>query len=144
MEFNYGIGGTNYGTAGKQSVGKAYVDHLTDLIISQPDIVSVSSAGNGIGEDQSQAIDETFQKLREVLPDAQIYATSPYTRHGWYTKRSDEFGKEIKAGVEAVDGVYLDLDDPLGEHPEALAEDDIHPDDFGYRVIADAVNEQLP
>lgn len=143
LELNYGIGGTNYGAAGDLAGGKAYKDHLTDLIISKPDIVFVSSAGNGVGVDQTAAINETFQTLRAGLPDAKIYATSPYSRAGWYTKRSADFGEDVKAGVEAVGGEYLELDDPLGNFPDAVSDDKIHPDNTGYRIIADAVLDAI-
>lgn len=143
IELNYGYGGTNYGTSGTLKGGRPYAERLTDLIISNPDIVIVSSAGNALNEDQKQGISKTFQTLRKELPEATIIATSPYYRAEPYPTRLKDFGEEIRREVEAVGGQYIDIGHPLENHPDAMAEDGIHPNEDGYRIIADAVDHAL-
>lgn len=143
LELNYGVGGTNYATGSPSNNGAPYADRLDDLIISDPDIIVVSSAGNLIHEDQQPGIETTFKTLREELPDARIVATSPYTRAGEFPDNLVEFGKEIETEVEAVSGEYLEIGHPLGDHPEAMADDGAHPNDAGYKLIAEAVQDVL-
>lgn len=143
IELNYGYGGTNYATAGTLKGGRAYVDRLTDLIISQPDIVIVSSAGNNVTDDQTAGIEATFRELREEVPVARIIATSPYYRADDFPKALVDFGDDVRAGVEAVGGEYLDIGHPLKGHPEAMDEDGVHPNDLGYELIAEAVQDAL-
>ncbi|PWF82010.1 hypothetical protein CIK52_17080 [Kocuria rosea] len=143
VELNYGVSGTNYATAGTVVGAKPYWDNLTDLIISQPDIVIVSSAGNALNVDQEPGISRTYEKLREALPDAQIYATSPYTRAGGFGTGLKEFGEEVEQGVESVGGEYLDLNHPIGTRFDLMDDDDIHPNDEGHQIIADSVKREI-
>lgn len=143
QELNYGVGGTNFASEGPSSSARPYEERLTDLVISQPDIVIVSSAGNSMDEDQSEGITSTFKALREGLPEAQIYATSPYNRAGEYPEHLTDFGDEIREAVEAVDGTYLDIGHPLGTNTDAMDEDGVHPNSSGYQLIAEAVEDEL-
>ncbi len=143
LELNYGYGGTNYGTAGALKGGEAYSDRLTDLIMSQPDIVIVSSAGNNVQEDQTAGIRATFEELRAELPDARIIATSPYYRAADFPEALVDFGEDVREGVESVGGEYLDIGHPLKGHPEAMDDDGVHPNDRGYELIAEAVHDAL-
>lgn len=143
IELNYGLGGTNFATGGELKTGRPYTERLTDLKISNPDVVIVSSAGNTLKTDQMPGITKTFKEIREALPDARIVALSPFHGAGDYPDALADFGEDIKAGVEAVDGEYLDIGHPLRDHPELIVEDGIHPDDTGYAILADAVVDAL-
>ncbi|MEX5294663.1 SGNH/GDSL hydrolase family protein [Kocuria sp. CPCC 205268] len=142
-ELNYGYGGTNFATAGEQKGGRPYHDRLTDLVLSRPNIVVVSSAGNTLGIDQQPGIRKTFQALRDKLPDARIIATSPFHWDGSYPESKREFGKMMQSEVEAVDGEYLEIGHPLKNQTEHIIDDGVHPDDVGYQLIAAAVIKQL-
>lgn len=143
FEVNFGFGGTNYATSGSVDGAMPYTEQVQDIVKLNPQIVFVSSAGNGLNEDQSGGIRNTFQELREGLPDARIIATSPYTRVGPYPGVLANFGEIIKAEVEAVRGEYMDLGHPLGERDDVMAEDEVHPNNAGHRLIADAVQALL-
>lgn len=143
IELNYGDGGTNYGTAGQLRGARAYTDRLTDLIISQPDIVVVSTAGNTLNVDQVPGMKETFGTLRTKLPEARIIALSPFGKPGDYREALVPFGEDIEREVEAVGGEYVDVGHPLGTRNDITAEDDIHPNDTGYRLLAEAVADAL-
>lgn len=142
-ELNYGVGGTNFGSKGPSASALPYVERLTDLIMSNPDIVVVSSAGNSLDKDQTEEIAETFETLRAELPDTQIIATSPYTRAGTYPEHLETFGDDVRDGVESVGGTYVDIGHPLESRPEGMAKDGVHPNDKGYELIAEAVEEKL-
>lgn len=143
QELNYGVGGTNYGTDGPNSTAQSYAERLTSIIISSPNIVVVSSAGNSMGQGQEEAITETFETLRDGLPEAQLIATSPYTRSGDFPDQLREFGDEIRDAVEAVDGRYVDIGHPLGNRSGVMSDDGVHPNAEGYKLIADAVEAEL-
>lgn len=143
LELNYGKGGTNFATAGSLAGGKPYHERLTDLILSRPDIVIVSTAGNSLSEDQSKGIRLTFETLSRELPDAQIIALSPFHWAGEYPDDLTQFGEEIEKEVEAVGGRYIDIGHPLGDRPSAIALDGTHPNDEGYRLLADAISDAL-
>lgn len=142
LELNYGKGGTNYGSQTDLPGGEAYSDRLTDLIISRPDIVIISSAGNGISKNQQPAIRKTLQHLRSELPDAQIITISPFYRA--YDKemptRFVGFAESIQNEVEDVGGHYIDIGNPLYGKTNVLAEDGLHPNDAGYKLIAEAID----
>lgn len=142
-ELNYGSGGTNYATAGELKNGTPYTERVDKIADAGPDIVIVSTAGNDTDEDQGPGIRKTFTELRKALPDAEIIATSPYYRAGEYPQQLTDLGAEIEEQVKKVDGEYLDIGHPLGDHPDAMAEDGAHPNDAGYRLIADAVEDAL-
>lgn len=143
MELNYGYGGTNYGTGGTLKGGKPYADRLTDLIISDPDVVIVSTAGNTLEENQAPGIRATFQTLHTELPDARIIATSPYYRAEEFPVALSRLGSDIEKEVEAIGGEYLNIGHPLSARPEAMDDDGIHPNSVGYEIIADVVAEAL-
>lgn len=144
-ELNYGLGGTNFNSAGMFANGQPYYERMTDLIMSDPDIVIVSSAGNGVRtEDQQAGIDRTFKELREALPEAQIFAVSPIHWAGEFPEPKVPFGGQVQDGVEAVGGKYLDIGHPLERRPDAISDvDDVHPNNTGHRVLADAVEAEL-
>lgn len=142
-ELNFGVGGTNYATKSNLENGDPYVERVDEVVGANPDIVIVSSAGNSMDTDQQEAITETFEQLRAGLPDAEIIATSPYTRDWSYPDNLVEFGENIEAAVESVGGKYVEIGHPLEDHPEAMAEDGVHPNDRGYQLIATAIEETL-
>lgn len=143
-ELNFGVGGTNYATGSDLENGDPYTERVDEVVDANPDIVIVSTAGNSMDTDQQGAITETFEQLRAGLPDAEIYATSPYTRDGDYPENLAEFGDDIESAVESVGGTYVEIGHPLDGHPEAMAKDGVHPNDRGYKLIAAAVKEALP
>lgn len=143
LELNYGKGGTNYGSEAQSTGSKAYADRLTDLIVSNPDIVVVSSAGNRVEDDQRPGIRATFTELREKLPEAKLVALSPFYWDDEYPSRYEKFGQQIREEVEAVDGLYVDIGHPLGDRPEAIAEDGTHPNDKGYELLTAAIRDAL-
>lgn len=143
LELNYGFGGTNYATKGNLQGGQAYADRLTDLILSAPDVVVVSSAGNNLDLGQEEGIVKTFRELREGLPRAQIIATSPYYSAGERPAEFDDFGEDIKRAVESVDGQYVAVGLPLEDRFETISADNFHPNEIGYRALAAAIGPKL-
>lgn len=143
IELNYGSGGTNYGTESQHTGGKPYKDRLSDLIVSQPEIVIVSSAGNSLDVDQKTGIHKTFQTIRERLPDTKLIATSPYYRAEEMPPEYESFADDIKRGSERAGGLYLDIGHPLLGHSNGVAEDGAHPNELGYQLIASAIQDAL-
>lgn len=144
IELNYGIGGTNYATGSRERNGRPFHDRLTDLVISQPDIVIVSSAGLSLSERQELGIKQTFQTLRSELPDARIIAVSPFYWREELPLRHIKFGEQIRDAVQDAGGEYLDIGHPLGaDYPALIAADGNHPNDAGYEMIAKRVSAEL-
>ena len=142
-EHNYGVGGTNYGTAGQFDGGNPYTDRVPTIVAAAPDMVIVSGGRNEMSAEQEPGIAATFQELRAGLPDADIVAVSPF----WdddapYPDRLTELGEVIRAEVEAVGGRYLEVGNPLEGRPDLIS-DGVHPNDEGYALLAETVQDAL-
>ncbi|MDN4173901.1 SGNH/GDSL hydrolase family protein [Nocardioides sp. SOB77] len=153
---NLGEGGTGYllntdqdPKLARLGCGKDYCPNYPEVIAAaveaEPDIVVVSGGRNNVTastDDLDAGIPAFFEQLRDALPEATIYATSPL----WdVTEPPEELGRLadiVRASVQSVGGTYLDLGQPLDD-PGLLARDKIHPDNEGHLAIADAINKKL-
>lgn len=142
IELNDGISDTGYAVAGTQPNGAAYGQRIAAVAAQHPDIVVVSGGRNDLNAPDSQvapAVAATFADLRSAVPGVRVVAISPFWGADQPPARLGVLASEVRDGVAAIGGVYLDAGQPLAGHPELMAPDGIHPDDAGYRALADAV-----
>lgn len=146
---NFSQSGTGYvkridtgGAAGcGQDTCPNYVEMADKVIAKGPAIVIVSGGRND--PDDAAAFDANakalFSKLRAGLPKATIIATSPIWAADPPPIQAAAMRKSVEAAVTGAGGKYIDLGDPFLGHPEWITKDNIHPNDAGHEVLADAV-----
>ncbi|MET0990535.1 MAG: SGNH/GDSL hydrolase family protein [Glaciihabitans sp.] len=127
-ETNAGVDSTGFGTAGKAPGAAAFTDRVQGVIAEAPDIVFVSGGrfdytGNASATQVSQAIVETFARLRSELPTARIVATNVIWPAEPVPPRLTTISEEIESAVLSVNGFFLDLGQPLAAEG-SLAEDE--------------------
>jgi lysophospholipase L1-like esterase len=135
----------NRGAAGEGS------GDLPDLIIAeQPDIVIVTLGLNDnfsydrAGTRIRDRIEDDFERLSTELPDARIIVVEPF----WYTDERPESVDVIIGWVhDAAVGIDAETIEGASRwiegHPEWIASDGLHPNDDGYAVIAERMDEEL-
>lgn len=146
-EINAGVSGTGYSNGGTNAGGKPYTDRVADIVSQRPAIVIVSGGRNDLVQKDARALDaavtKTFADLRAGLPTAKIVALSPVWDDDQPPTQLPALGETVRAAVTTVGGTYLDIGEPLVGHPEAMSKDGVHPNDAGYKLLADATVEAL-
>lgn len=147
-ELNVGRGGTGWTVAVaadrcRYGTCPAYPEVAHEVVDLAPEIVVVAGGRNDRGNDVADAAAETFATLRQGLPDARIYAVSPFWDSTAYPAHLIAQGRDVREEVARVGGEYLEVGHPLRGRPDLITEDGIHPNAEGYRVLAAAVNEAL-
>ncbi|GGE99192.1 SGNH/GDSL hydrolase family protein [Mycetocola zhadangensis] len=147
-EMNAGIARTGYGTPGETQDALPYTERVPGIVAASPDIVLVSggffdsSAGSSPAV-VNAAIVETFTELRAGLPEAEIVAISPLWDASDTPPRLTEIIDEVRAAVEAVDGTFLDIGQPLDGEPQLIAAEHSAPNDEGHAVLFDTIRDAL-
>ncbi len=141
-EVNLGENGTSYGYGSRVRGSTPYSARVEAAAKARPSVVVVTTAANAAMRNQQPGIAVTLQGLRRALPQVPIIATSPFFRSDVPQARLDALGREIDRAAHR-DGVdYVDLGYPLrGMRPAPLF-DGLHPDDRGYRLIAERFIER--
>lgn len=131
--------------------GKTYCPSYPEVIKEaeryDPEIVIVSGGRNNANDpaaDQEKAIRAFFRDLREALPDAEIYATTPLTDDAEATGALVAMAGFVQASVEDVDGTFLDIGQPLEGEPQLVLDDGVHPNPRGHEAIAQAISQLMP
>ena len=146
---NFAQGGTGYvkridakgtGACGRD-VCLNYGEMADKVIVNGPAAVVVSGGRNDPSDPASfdAATNALFAKLRAGLPNAKLIATSPVWGADGPPPQAEAMRESIRAAVTASGGVFVDLGQPLAGHPELLTKDNVHPNDAGHKVLADAV-----
>ncbi|QKS15673.1 SGNH/GDSL hydrolase family protein [Curtobacterium sp. Csp2] len=138
-------GGGGYVNPG--NCGTAYPDHLSEAIDAKPDIVIVSGGRNDIKSSASEVqanATATFHKLREALPNAKLYVTSPIWDDDDPAAALAGIQTAVRAAATATGATYIDIGEPLTGRADLLIDDSIHPNDAGHAAIADAIQAALP
>ena len=132
-----------YAKAG--SSGQAYADLVSAVVAAHPSIVVVSGGRNDRADDPNTLTSKAaalFAALRAGLPAAKIVAVAPWWGDSAHPAVLGQVDTAVSAGVVAAGGTYLDIADPLFNHPEWMA-NDADPDDQGYAAIAQSLEPKL-
>lgn len=89
-----------------------FVGTVSTIAEAEPDVV-VTFGGNADGDySLADAAAEYFAALRQALPEAAIVALSPVTTEDPAPYFLTLHSRTIRAGVEAVDGTFVDVGQP--------------------------------
>ena len=125
-------------------------DLVEQVIAAKPDIVFVTMGLNDNflmpdrADDIRAAISEDLTALDSALPEARLIVVEPF----WYTEERPDSVERIigwvKAAAERVDADYIPgASHWIAGHPEWLAVDGLHPNDDGYRAMAERMDAEL-
>lgn len=147
---NLGRGGTGYVTsAGKSACGLDYCPPFpmmaADAVAATPSTVVVSGGQNDGDADVSAAAKMLFTQLRTSLPKARIIIVAPLWRATAYPESMVALRADVKAAAAAASVTYVDVGNPLENHPDLISSDGVHPTRQGYallsKTIADAIEK---
>ncbi|WP_022882722.1 SGNH/GDSL hydrolase family protein [Gryllotalpicola ginsengisoli] len=136
--------GAGYATAG--DCGENLSGLVPTVVADAPDIVVVSAGRYDMSDaaDVSAGADAVFSSLHSALPDAQIYVVSPVWDDDHAVQPLGYIQQDVKDAAERNGATYLDIGEPLRDHPELVASDGVMPDDDGHAALADAIEKALP
>jgi acyl-CoA thioesterase-1 len=144
------VGESGAGYAKHSARGKTYASLVDKVVGAKPDLIVVSGGRNDVSDDPDTlrtAAKALFAELHSKLPEATLLAIAPWWGDSPHPNSLDPVDGAVRSGVQAAGGTYLEPGDPLAGHPSFMA-DDAHPNDKGYRAIADtdgaAIAARLP
>jgi acyl-CoA thioesterase I len=104
-----------------------------------PTILLISGSSNDLGFDDTKLSATTLSDiklLRSENPTAKIVGISTVWGDTLIPSQIDDINDQVRAAVDAVGGIYLDIGQPLAGHRDWLQSDDVHPTAKGQRVLA--------
>ncbi|WP_336631286.1 MULTISPECIES: SGNH/GDSL hydrolase family protein [unclassified Microbacterium] len=142
---NLACGGMGFVVSG--DCGTPYSGLVPALAALQPDVVIVQASSNDFGEDPDDVRAETIttvQEMREAAPAALIVGLSTI----WNDEDDlpDEVAstsEDLSDAIALVDGIFIDVGQPLQDHPSWMQDDDIHPTARGQQSIEETVRAKL-
>lgn len=145
-ELNLAEGGSGYTTTylGQKTDYSIKLDVIT---AAQPDIVVVSGGRNdyeaGAASITGAVALSLFEAIKAVAPNTQVIVTNPI----WDSTEPPADFATLIDGVEAAASnagtLYLDIGEPLADHPEWIDPDGLHPNDAGHWAIAQVMSSEL-
>lgn len=152
-ETNLAFGGTGYATAvdGETAMDAcgadycpSYAEVIPKVAEASPEVVVVSGGRNDVGRGiDYESISAFYRDLRSALPDAQIVAVSPVWDAREAPAELSAIADAVSEAVTAVGGTYVDVGQPFAGKPEVITDDNVHPNDDGYQLLATAVIDNL-
>ena len=136
--------GSGYAKQGEN--GNNYLDLLKKVVDADPAIVVVSGGRNDISDDHDTLTNDAgdvFAQLADKLPNTKIVAVAPFWGDSDQPSDLSFVEATVKSAVEDAGGTYLDISDPLHNHPEWMADDEANPNDEGNKSIAFALRQRL-
>ncbi|WP_309731291.1 SGNH/GDSL hydrolase family protein [Microbacterium sp. SORGH_AS_0428] len=127
--------GTNFSALAQEAIGL------------DPAMVILQSSDNDADEDVDDidsATRATVEELHEALPSTRIVGLSTLWNQPWEAPQSIAWSSDaLRSAVEAADGTFVWLGQPLQENPELLQWDSEHPTAEGQEYLARHVRAVL-
>jgi lysophospholipase L1-like esterase len=142
-ERNFGADLTGY--AKSSDAGGPYGSRIAGVVAAHPQVVVVSGGRNDRSDNVetfATQVHDLFARLHERLPDAVLLAVAPFWGDSDLPPELGPLAKAVEQAVRDAGGTYLDLPDPIHDHPEFMA-DAGDPNDRGYAAIAAALEPAL-
>jgi lysophospholipase L1-like esterase len=143
IERNFGADGTGY--AKTTATDGDYAHRVDDVVATHPDVVVVSGGRNDAHNLLATVASRArtlFHLLHAALPHATLVAVAPMWGDSDKPAELRAIGQAVKQAVTAASGTYLDISDPIHDHPGFMA-NAADPDDDGYAAIATALKPEL-
>lgn len=143
---------TGYGEIGTGFVnpgtGQPYGERITDVLATNPDYLVVQATLNDTGSPTADVVanaGSVFDTIAATSPDLPVALVGPIFL--WTEDQPDILRlREGLAAFAAERGIaYIDPTGWITDEtaPDLIGEDDIHPTDAGYQVIAERMNEAI-
>lgn len=141
-EINASSPGMGY-TTNYQGQATNYDTKVDVVAAAQPDIVVISGGRNDFGAGTSTMVSTAAESLYDVVkasaPEAEILVISPIWDSTTPPPDFSAMVDAVRQSTESAGTEYLDIGEPLGNHPEMIDSDGLHPNDLGHRAIAERV-----
>jgi capsular exopolysaccharide synthesis family protein len=145
---NLGRGGTGYVTsAGTAACGLDYCAPFpmmaAEAIAAKPDVVVVSGGIDDGTADVSTAAGMLFTQLHKELPKAKVIVVAPMSRASVVPDTLTALRSEVKAAARTAGVSYVDVGNPLADHPELFASDGVHLTKGGYTALSKLIAQAI-
>jgi acyl-CoA thioesterase-1 len=138
--------GAGFVTPGNpEECGDTFVD-VSRAAATHPDLIIIEGSSNDFGQSNTQLLSATVSALtilRSEFPNAEIIGLSTVWSETEPPAQLAETNSQMQQAVTAVGGHYLDIGQPLSEHPELMQDDDVHPTVAGQQVLAAAIQSAI-
>jgi acyl-CoA thioesterase-1 len=122
--------------------GGTFASLVAQAVALHPRTIIIEGSSNDFGESNSSLMPETLAQLKELraaLPHAQIIGLSTIWGDTAVPAQLADVDQQVRTAVTSIGGVFLDIGQPLGGHPEWMQSDDVHPTTAGQVAIYAAV-----
>jgi hypothetical protein len=135
--------GAGYATPG--TCGSDYAGLIPRIVAAKPDRVIVTGGRYDVGRYQSSAAaaNAFFTQLAMALPDTPVFAISPVWDASHAKTPLGVVQQSVSAAAAAHGATYVDIGEPLRDHPELIAADGVLPNDAGSTALAQAIEQAL-
>jgi lysophospholipase L1-like esterase len=140
-ELNFGQGETGYVDQGEPPDTAALPQRVPAVVAADPDVVVVWTGLNDVAGGYPMpkiraAINTTYTHLRRGLPQARIVAVAPIWPDGDPPARILRMGNLVQSAAARVDAEYVETRRWYDDLAGLRADDGLHPDDAGHRMLA--------
>jgi acyl-CoA thioesterase-1 len=115
---------------------------VAEAVALHPALILISGSSNDLGIDNGQLVEQTdavAKALRSALPTTTIVGISTVWSDTKAPGQMNDINEQVRQAMKQVNGVYLDIGQPLAGHRGWLQSDDVHPTTKGQHELAKAI-----